>query len=108
MELINLIYEPIVIILFISLVITVIMYFIARNKAGDQVENSDGTQEENKTNISQILFYTFISSFIILVILKYLLEYMNNNNYFQKGGFNASDNITIVDDDVDFGLIDDP
>jgi hypothetical protein len=35
---------------------------------------------------------------------------MNKNNFFQKGGFNKDeivDNITIVADDIDCGLIDD-
>jgi len=104
MNLINIIYEPYFIIIFISLLITLIAFLIIRNNKSEEVE------EEKKNNTPQILLYTFFISFIILIILNYGLEYMNKNNFFQKGGFNKDeivDNITIVADDIDCGLIDD-
>lgn len=100
MNLIKILYEPYVIIIFISLLITTITYFITNyiNKDKD---------DEQKYNISKILLYTFIVSFLILMILKYFLSYMNNNKFFQKGGeTNTSDKLTIIADDIDCNLLD--
>ena len=98
MNLLTLIYEPYVIIIIISIIITISAYFIVKN-------NKTAEDEENKTNLPLTLFYTFIISFIILIILKYGLSYLNNNNFFQKGGVNISDRITVIDDDVEIELI---
>ena len=100
MNLINIIYEPYFIIISISLIITLISFFIIRNNK---------SEEEQQNNTPQILLYTFFISFILLIILNYGLEYMNKNNFFQKGGVNKVDlvnNLTIVADDIECGLID--
>ena len=101
MNLINIIYEPYFIIISISLIITLITFFIIRNNKSEE--------EEQQNDISQILLYTFFISFILLIILNYGLEYMNKNNFFQKGGVNKEElvnNLTIVADDIECGLID--
>ena len=99
MNLVNILYEPYVIIIFISLIITAISYFIIKDKKNNS--------EEKEINIPLTLFYVFIASFLLLIIGKYVLNYMNKNNFFQKGGItDASDRLTIIDDDVDIGLID--
>lgn len=101
MNLINIIYEPYFIIISISLIITLIAFFIIRNNKSEE--------EEQQNNTPQILLYTFFISFILLIILNYGLEYMNKNNFFQKGGVNKDElvnNLTIVADDIDCGLID--
>jgi hypothetical protein len=101
MNLINIIYEPYFIIISISLIITLISFFIIRNNKSEE--------EEQQNNTPQILLYTFFISFILLIILNYGLEYMNKNNFFQKGGVNKDDlvnNLTIVADDIECGLID--
>jgi heme/copper-type cytochrome/quinol oxidase subunit 2 len=97
MNLINIIYEPYFIIILISLIITIISYFI--------LKKNKNNNEEDKTNIPLTLFYIFIISFILLIGGKYAVDYMNKNNYFQKGGLvNTSDKLTIIDDDIDVGL----
>jgi heme/copper-type cytochrome/quinol oxidase subunit 2 len=101
MNLINIIYEPYFIIISISLIITLIAFFIIRNNKSEE--------EEQQNNTPQILLYTFFISFILLIILNYGLEYMNKNNFFQKGGVNKDElvnNLTIIADDIDCGLID--
>jgi len=101
MNLINIIYEPYFIIISISLIITLIAFFIIRNNKSEE--------EEQQNNTPQILLYTFFISFILLIILNYGLEYMNKNNFFQKGGVNKDElvnNLTIVADDIDCGFID--
>ena len=95
MNLVNILYEPYVIIILTSILITFIAYLILRNQK-DDIENKD------KYNTPKILLYTFISSCIILVFLKFGLEYMNNNKFFQKGAsLNNSDRLTVVADDID-------
>ena len=99
MNLINILYEPYVIIIFISLIITAIAYFVIR----DNKNNSD----EKENNIPLTLLYTFIISFLLLIGGKYAINYMNKKNFFQKGGIvNISDKLTFVDDDVEVGIID--
>ena len=99
MNLINILYEPYVIIIFISLIITIITYFIIK-------KNKNNT-EEKETNVPLTLLYTFIISFLLLIGGKYALNYMNKKNFFQKGGMiDISDRLTIIADDVDIGLID--
>jgi uncharacterized membrane protein YdjX (TVP38/TMEM64 family) len=99
MNLINILYEPYFIILIISLIITIIAYFI--------IKKNNENIEDNKKIPTIALFYTFIISFILLICIKYGLNYMNKNNFFQKGGSrDMSERLTIIDDDIDFGLID--
>ena len=101
MNLINIIYEPYFIIISISIIITIIAYFIIRNNKPDE--------EKSKNNTAQILLYTFFISFILLIVINYGLEYMNKNNFFQKGGVNKDEiinNLTVVADDIDCGFID--
>ena len=99
MNLINILYEPYVIIIFISLIITIIAYFI--------IKNNKNNTEEKKFNVPLTLLYTFIISFLLLICGKYGLNYMNKKNFFQKGGIeDISERLTIIADDVDIGLID--
>lgn len=108
MNLINILYEPYVIIIFSSLFITLITYFIIVNQKNKE-KNKNNKPDPSKTNISKTLLYTFIISFIILTVLKFTISYLNTKNFFvQKAGvINTVDNLTIIADDVDFDLIDD-
>ena len=99
MNLVNFLYDPIVIIIIVSILITVITYFIIRNGGNEG-------NEENKKSIPKVLLYTFIISLIILTLLKYILQYLNKNQVFQRGGFDITEKITVIDNDVDIGLID--
>ena len=102
MNLIKILYEPYVIIIFLSLLITLITYFIIRNKNNED----DG----EKISVPKTLLYTFVISFLVIMILKYAIKYMNDKNFFQKGGVNIRnvvDNLTIVADDVDYGIFED-
>jgi uncharacterized membrane protein len=96
MNLVNILYEPYVIIIFLSLIITVIAYFILKKN-----ENPDNPDKNN----SIILLYTFIITLVILILSKFGITYMNNNNFLQKGGVDISERLTIVADDIDFNLI---
>ena len=99
----KILYEPYVIIIFISLIITGISYFILKNNKKSEEEDN-----EKKTNIPLTLLLIFIISLVLLIAGKFLLDYMNKNNFFQKGGVvNPSEKLTIIDDDVEVGLIDD-
>jgi O-antigen/teichoic acid export membrane protein len=99
MNILSILYEPYFIIICLSLFITLITYFSIRNKLDEK--------DNNNYNISKILLYTFIISCVVLLILKFGLEYMNKNNFFQKGaGLNTSDRLTIIADDVDTSLFD--
>jgi Na+/H+ antiporter NhaC len=99
MNLIKILREPYIIIIFLSLIITIITYFILQyNKKVDE--------ESDIKETSKILLYTFIGSIIVLFLLKYGITYMDKNNFFQKGGVtDISDRLTIVADDVDIGLL---
>lgn len=99
MNILSILYEPYFIIICIALIITLITYFSIRNKLDEK--------DNNNYNISKILLYTFIISCVVLLILKFGLEYMNKNNFFQKGsGLDTSDRLTIVADDIDTSLFD--
>lgn len=103
MNLINILYEPHFIIIVISLIITLITYFIIRKDPKDPKTPKD-------QNNSKVLLYTFLISFILLMICKYSFSYMNKNNFFQKGGdkvVDSGDNLTIMADDVDIGILED-
>lgn len=99
MNLTNLLFEPYTIILIISIILTVISYFVV------QSDNKD-KDEEDQTNLSTALLYTFLGSFIGLMALKFGLGYLNKNNVFQKGGLSdISDKLTIIADDIDVGFM---
>ena len=93
------IYEPYVIILIIALVITIFAYFIIRNNSNEDEE------ESNKKNIPKILLITFLASFVLLYIGKYGIEYMNTKKFFQKGGVDVVEHLTIVADDLDYNIM---
>jgi heme/copper-type cytochrome/quinol oxidase subunit 2 len=99
MNLLNIIYEPYVIILIVALVITIFAYFIIRNNSNEDEE------ESKKRNIPKILLITFLASFILLYIGKYGIEYMNTKKFFQKGGVDAVEHLTIVADDLDYNIM---
>lgn len=100
MDLIKILYEPYVIIIILSIIITTITYFLIKDQSLED--------KKNKINIPLTLLYTFIISFILLLVLKYVITYMNSKKYFQKaGGISTSDRLTIVADDIDCGLLDD-
>ena len=99
MNLLNIIYEPYVIILFIALVITIFAYFIIRNNSNEDEE------ESNKINIPKILLITFLVSLLLLNICKYGIEYMNTKKFFQKGGVDVVEHLTIVADDLDYNIM---
>ena len=101
MNLLNILYEPYFIIIVLALIITGITYYNVRN-----VDNNDNNNE-TKTNVPKVLLITFISSFVVLIAIKFIVSYMNKNNVFQKGGdVDMSDRLTLVADDVDYGMLD--
>ena len=107
MELVKILYQPYVIVIFLSLLITLITYFIFRNK---NINNTEEEKNSGSNQLPKILLYTFIISFILLFGFNYLLKYMNENKFFQKKGGvikNITDNLTIVADDVDYGILED-
>jgi len=86
---------------FISLIITGIAYFVLSNKS-----NEEDNQQNNQGNNSKTLFLTFVISYLLLIVLHFIIGYMNNNNFFQKGGkIDVKEHLTIVADDVDVGFI---
>ena len=107
MNLTSILFEPYVIIIILALVITLIAYFVIQN------DNKDKEDDEDKINIGTSLLYTFLGSFLIMMLGKLGFSYMNKNNMFQKGGAvinnnrDISEKLTIVADDVDFGLFED-
>jgi hypothetical protein len=98
MNILDLLFEPYVIIILLSIFITVIAYFVI------QSDNSKKEDDEDKIDTGKSLLYTFIGSLIILTLLKFGISYMNNKNFFQKGG-ELNDRLTIVADDVDIGIL---
>jgi len=100
MNLSNIIFQPYVIILFLSLIITLIAYYIIN-------EDNKDKDEEDQTNLSKSLLYTFLGSFIGIISIKSLISYLNKNNTFQKNVTTIHDKLTIVADDVDFGILED-
>jgi hypothetical protein len=99
MNILKLLYEPYVIIILVSIIITVIAYFIINS------DNKTKEYEEDKIDLGKNLLYTFVSSLIILTLFKFVISYMNKKNFFQKGGSDITDKLTIIADDVDIGLI---
>jgi H+/Cl- antiporter ClcA len=117
MNLIQILYEPYVIIIILSLFITLIAYFIM-----NRYNNIEDDQNVKKNSNAKYLLYTFIISFLLLTLFRYIAIYMNNNQFFQKGSGLSSalqknsigkaventfrENLTIIDDDLDYGLLD--
>ena len=102
MSITKILYEPYFIIICLSLVITLISYFIMKTHKKHE------SNKNKPINIPKMLLYTFIISVLVLLLLKFIISYLNKNNYLQKGGtFSNVDKLTIVSDDVHFGLIDD-
>jgi len=106
MKLTNILFEPYVIIIIISIIITLIAYFVIQS-------DNKNKEDEDKINLGSSLLYTFLASFLIMMIGKICFGYMNKNNMFQKGGApinngtDISEKLTIVGDDVDYGLFED-
>lgn len=101
MDLLKILYQDYVIIIVISIIITVISYFIIKNN------NNNDDENEEKPNYSKTLLIVFVSTILILFGLKYLISYMNKNNYFQKGGesYDLKEKLTIVADDLDYDIM---
>jgi len=100
MNLTNILYQPYFIIIVISIIITVIGYFIINNDNKDK-------EEEDKINVSKTLLYTFVISLVLLTLFKYIFSFLHNKNYFQKGGNiidDVTDKLTIMADDVDVSI----
>jgi heme/copper-type cytochrome/quinol oxidase subunit 2 len=96
-------YQPYVISIITALIITLIAYFIINYD--NKLKENDGN---NKKNNTLTLLIIFIVSFLGIMMLKYLLDYANKNNIFQKGGNKLEiikDNLTIIDDDIDIDII---
>lgn len=102
MELLKILYQPYVICIYIAIIITIITYFIISKDNKNSKEKD--TKDKNKNN-TKILLYTFIGSFLIAMILKYILDYVNSQHFFQKDVKDISSNLTIVADDVEIGLL---
>lgn len=101
MNLYDILFEPHVLIILISIIITVISYFIL-NQSKNEIE-----EENEKNNKSFTLLCIFIISLLILLILKYGYVYLTKNNLIDmKGGGNdIRERLTIVADDVDFDVL---
>lgn len=105
MDLISILYEPYVIMIFIALIITGISYFIISNNS-NKTDEEDENSQNNQGNNSKTLFLTFVISYLLLIGLHFIVGYMNNNNFFQKGGkIDVKEHLTIVADDIDVGFI---
>ena len=98
MNILDLLFEPYVIIILLSIVITVIAYYVIVS------DNENKDEDEEQTEVSKSLLYTFIGSLVTLTLLKFGFSYMNNKQYFQKGG-NIEDKLTMVADDVEVGFM---
>jgi flagellar biosynthesis protein FlhB len=115
MELIKIIYEPHFIIIVISIIIATVTYFLLKNDKKNQKESKE--QPKNTLDIGKQVLYSFLISFVSLLIIYYTFNYLNRNNYFQEGGSvkntseeiknNILEKLTIVADDVDCGLLED-
>jgi uncharacterized membrane protein YdjX (TVP38/TMEM64 family) len=104
MNLTNILFEPYVIIIIISIIITSVAYFVIQN-------DNKNKEDEEKINVGTSLLYTFIGSFVLMMLIKIGISYMSKNNMFQKGGVlpvvnenEITDKLTIIADDVDYGL----
>ena len=114
MELVKIICEPHFIIIIISIIISVVTYFLLKN---DKKNKKDLKDEKNVANIGKQVLYSFLISFVLLIVVYYSYSYLSKNNYFQEGGSiknnseeiknNILEKLTIIADDVDCGLLED-
>jgi len=111
MNLIEILYQPYVIILFICLVITISVYFYMKYSKVEEEENNHTNLEQAKT-----LLITFIVSFVLLMLSYFGVLYAGKNNLFERikidqsgGGFENDflDRLTVMSEDVDFDLMED-
>lgn len=119
MDLIKILYEPHFIIIVLSTIIAGITYYLLKN---DKKTNKDVKDPNKKiSEIGKNVLYSFLISFVVLIVIYYSFNYLSKNNYFQRGGANGAegvsnseqlknsimDKLTIVADDVDCGLLED-
>lgn len=108
----NFIYEPWFICLLISILLSAIYYAIKL-----QTKKKKKEEEDNNNTVNTFIF--FIISFILLLALYYLYKYFNDEKYELKGGAEQTleqkkilktkiaDRLTVVDDDIDVGILED-
>lgn len=113
MNLVNLLYQPYVMIIIISLIITISTYVGIKYNKIDEEENNT-----NNLNQAKTLLLTFVISFLVLIGGYFGITYAGKNNLFEKirvnqkgGGDNGFENdfldrLTVVSDDVDFDIMD--
>ena len=121
MNLIKILYEPHFIIIVLSTIIAGVTYYLLKN---DKKINKDVKDQNKKiSEIGKNVLYSFLISFVVLIVIYYSFNYLRKNNYFQKGGNSSSgaeavsnseqiknsimEKLTIVADDVDCGLLED-
>ena len=119
MDLIKILYEPHFIIIVLSTIIAGVTYYLLKN---DKKINKDVKDSNKKiSEIGKNVLYSFLISFVLLIVIYYSFNYLSKNNYFQKGGASGADavsnseqlknsimdKLTIVADDVDCGLLED-
>ena len=119
MDLIKILYEPHFIIIVLSTIIAGVTYYLLKN---DKQTNKDIKDPNKKiSEIGKNVLYSFLISFVVLIVIYYSFNYLSKNNYFQRGGVSGAegvsnseqiknsimDKLTIVADDVDCGLLED-
>jgi uncharacterized membrane protein len=114
MNLIQFLYQPYIIILFISLLITISVYFYIKYSKVEQ-EEYDGKQKNNLDDAKTMLI-AFVVSFILMMGAYFGVVYAGKYHLFERvkvdasggGGFENSfmDRLTVVSEDVDFDLMD--
>ena len=72
MNILSIICQPYILSILISLLITLIAYFI--------IKNNNSEEESEKINIPKTLLYTFVISVIIVFLGIYCIDYMNKNS----------------------------
>jgi Na+/H+ antiporter NhaC len=116
MNLVSILYEPNFIIIVISLIISVISYFIFKD-----TKDKSKNDKESKISTGKKVLYTFLITFVLLLVIYHSFQYLNKNNYFKttqtiSGGSlsiteqvkdKIVENLTIIADDVDCGLLED-
>jgi uncharacterized membrane protein (UPF0182 family) len=120
MDLIKILYEPHFIIIVLSTIIAGVTYYLLKN---DKQTNKNLKDSNKKiSEIGKNVLYSFLISFVVLIVIYYSFNYLSKNNYFQRGGASSGsegvsnaeqiknsimDKLTIVADDVDCGLLED-
>ena len=120
MDLIKILYEPHFIIIVLSTIIAGVTYYLLKN---DKKINKDVKDQNKKiSEIGKNVLYSFLISFVVLIVIYYSFNYLSKNNYFQRGGASSGseavsnaeqiknsimDKLTIVADDVDCWLLED-